>query len=129
MVATATVTDAIREANRNFAKLFASRDALGIAQMYLTDAILLPPGADLIKGRDSILTFWRGAMETAMSAVRELALDTVDAETSGDLVVEVGTYKLLDESRQPAGDGKYMVVWKREQDTWRIYRDAWNGNQ
>lgn len=129
MTATATVTDAIREANRKFEKLFASRDALGIAQMYRTDAILLPPGADLVKGSDNIQSFWRGAIDTAMSTVRELTLDTVDAEMAGDLVVEVGTYTMRDDSRQPAGGGKYMVVWKRERDTWRIYRDVWNANQ
>lgn len=128
MIATATVTDAIREANRNFAKLFASRDAFGIGQLYRTDATLLPPGTDLIKGRDAIQTFWRSTMETAMSGMKELALDTLDLEVSGDLAVEVGKYRLWAEGGQPAGDGKYMVVWKREQDTWRIFRDAWNAN-
>lgn len=128
MISTATVTDAIREENRNFAKSFASRDASGIAQLYRADAMLLPPDADLVQGQDNILSFWRRAMETAMSDIEEVVLDSVDLETSGDLAVEVGRYTLRTDGAERAGDGKYLVVWKQERGAWKILRDVWNAN-
>lgn len=56
-------------------------------------------------------------------------VSTTDVELSGDLAIEVGTDKLRGDGGQVAGDGKYVIVWKRDQETWQIYRDIWNANQ
>ena len=40
----------IRSANDNFEKNFASGDARGMASLYTSDGVLLPPGAGLQEG-------------------------------------------------------------------------------
>jgi hypothetical protein len=41
-------------------------------------------------------------------------------------VVEVGTYEILNDKNESFEKGKFIVVWKQENDTWKIHREIWN---
>ena len=94
-------------------------------RVYTADARILPPGAPMVTGRANIKEFWKGAI--AALGVKSAKLATVDAEMTGDSVVEIGKADLV------VADGstvtlKYVVHWKQEDGSWKWHVDIWNPN-
>jgi len=117
---------AIEQVNTLFSEAIARGDAQAIAKLYTEDAILLPERGELVKGRQAIGEFWKTAMD---GGVKSVTMTTLDVGGSGDLAHEVGTVLLTlqAEGRPPAtASAKFVVVWKREADGWKIHRDIWN---
>jgi len=122
--------EAIKQTNLKFAELFRRGDAAGVAALYTPDARLMPPDAPLMRGAEAITAFWQGAMNLG---IKEATLETieVEADDGGDLATEIGRFTLSRES--PGGDraaqtGKYVVLWKRQDDTWKLHADIWNAD-
>jgi len=95
-------------------------------RVYTADARVLPPGAPMIAGRENIKGFWKQAI--AGLGLKSVKLATVEAETTGDSVVEIGSADLT------VGDGsvvtvKYVVHWKQDDGAWKWHVDIWNPNQ
>ena len=66
--ASAQDTASIQKLNDAFEAAFARGDAVALAGMYTEDASLLPPGAEMIRGRAAIQAFWGEAMKDVASA-------------------------------------------------------------
>ena len=81
----------IRSANDNFERNFANGDARGMASLYTSDGVLLPPGAGLQEGPDAIQNFWQAAMDMG---IKEAHLETLEVEQEGDTAIEMGQYEL-----------------------------------
>jgi len=116
----------IEQVNALFSEAIARGDAQAIAKLYTEDAILLPERGELVKGRQAIGEFWKAAMD---DGVKSVTVTTLDVGGSGDLAHEVGTVLLTlqAEGRPPAtASAKFVVVWKRDADGWKIHRDIWN---
>lgn len=122
------VRKAIQEVNIKESEGFRRGDAAAVAALYAEDGILLPPNSHMVSGRQEIQKFWKAAMEMG---VKDAILTTVELSGSGDTVHELGNYVL---KIQPKGKelfedrGKYIVIWKRTADGWRLHRDIWNTN-
>jgi uncharacterized protein (TIGR02246 family) len=117
---------AIDQANTRFSEAISRGDAQTIAALYTQDAIVLPERGEMVKGRKAIGEFWKTAMD---SGVKSLETTTLEFGSSGDLAHEVGTVQLAiqGQGNAPAtASAKYVVVWKREADGWKIHRDIWN---
>jgi uncharacterized protein (TIGR02246 family) len=121
--------ESIEAALLTFEKAFNSGDAAAVASHYTEDAALLPPDAARVDGRQGIEKFWKGAMDAGF---KDLQLEAVEVEESGDTAYEVGKFGLTVPGKDGApmnAAGKYIVVWKKGQDgTWRLHRDIWNGD-
>jgi uncharacterized protein (TIGR02246 family) len=119
---------AIELLNKQFIEAFNKGDAAGVANMYTMDARVLPPNVEIVEGRSNIQKFWQGAMSAGLKMV---SLETVHAETHGDVVLEIGRYTL---TMPGAGGttttdkGKFVVVWKREGESWKLAVDVFNTN-
>ncbi len=118
--------ETIKNTNLKFAELFKSGDAAGVAALYTKDARLMPPGAPSMSGTEAITNFWQTAMSMG---IKEATLETVEVETGGDLVCEIGRFTLSIET--PDGGrvepkGKYVVLWKEEEGVWKLHADIWN---
>lgn len=120
------VSHAIAAQNEKFMTVFKAGDAEGVAALYTNNALLLPPNAELVRGRENIEAFWQGAME---SGVRSLALESVEVTSQGSTACEVGTFTLFGENKQPLDEGKYIVIWKRASAAWKLHRDIWNSSR
>jgi uncharacterized protein (TIGR02246 family) len=121
------VRAAIEKQNAAFSAAFARGDAAALAAAYTDDAIVLPPDAEMVRGKAGIEALWKGLIS---AGAKSLALTTVDVQSSGALAVETGTGIL---KIQPSGaaeqtqSAKYVVVWKRQADgSWKLHRDMWN---
>jgi ketosteroid isomerase-like protein len=116
----------LRETNRVFEEevvLKGNYDALD--RVYTADARILPPGADLIAGREAIKSFWKSAI--AALNVASGKLETVDARPAGDVIYEIGRATLITKDGGNAAL-KYVVVWKQEDGVWKWHIDIWNPN-
>jgi uncharacterized protein (TIGR02246 family) len=118
----ASAEDAIEAANERFMEAFGEGDAEAIATLYTDDAVLLAPHLEPLEGREAVADYMRGAIEQGLT---ELDLETTEVMQHDDMAVEVGEYALFAGDRR-ADQGKYLVVWKRDEDTWMLHRDMMN---
>lgn len=123
------VRSEIDAANQKFGAAYAKGDAAAIALLYTPHATVLPPGADMVSGREGIQKVWAGAIE---SGLKITGLQTISVEQYGGAAREIGrfTAEAPNAQKQMARvDGKYIVVWKRLNGTWMLDSDIWNLNQ
>ena len=93
--------------------------------LYASDATLCPPNSDFVRGADGIRDFWKGAFNAGIKKVR---LETVDVNSFGNFAQETGKYMLFGADDKMIDGGKYVVVWKKEDGSWKLYRDIWNSS-
>jgi ketosteroid isomerase-like protein len=116
----------IQKTNRIFEQEVAAKRNIGaLDQVYTRNARILPPGAEMISGRDNIKNFWRGAIESM--GVKAVKLQTVEFEALGDAGLEIGraTLEFALAGAEPV-DVKYVVLWKREDGDWKWDVDMWS---
>jgi len=122
-----TVLTAMRQTNELFnSEVVAKRNISGLDQVYTGNARILPPGAEMIVGRDQIKAFWQQAI--AGLGLKSVKLTTVEAESLGDSVLEIGRADLGLTGGQTL-TVKYVVLWKQEAGQWKWHVDIWNPNQ
>ncbi|KPK04105.1 MAG: hypothetical protein AMJ56_18035 [Anaerolineae bacterium SG8_19] len=100
-------------------------DAAGMADLYTDDGQVLPPNSDFVIGKEAIQAFWQALMDMG---IKEAKLDIVEVEEQDDLAVEVSKYTLQGEEGQVLDQGKYIVIWKREDGQWKLHRDIFNSS-
>ena len=90
----------------------------------MPNAVLLPPGAQVQKGRAAIRSFWEGMMRE----YGELKLVTVDLKRYGeDTVREIGRLTVRTKAPpQRVLAGKYVVVWEKVRGNWKLATDIAN---
>ena len=120
-------TNEIAATNRAFEEAVRKGDVERLAFLYTTDAMALPPDGPIVKGRDAIKELWGGVIRDM--ALRDVQLQTLDLEVSGDTACEVGEARLTLEPPSSAATTvtvKYVVAWKKTAGRWLLHRDIWN---
>jgi uncharacterized protein (TIGR02246 family) len=110
--------------NDAWAAAFNKGDASAVAAMYTEDAFVLPPGAEMVKGRAAIEAFWRQAAQQMGDA----KFTTIDVLALGaGAAREIGTVSLKSKSQPPQEiTAKYAVVWRKVGGKWKLATDIWN---
>ena len=85
----------------------------------------MPTGAESAKGKAAIAAFWQGAMDMGIKSAK---LDIQELEQHGDTVIDVGLYTLKSADDEVLDQGKYIVIWKNEDGSWKIHRDMFNSS-
>lgn len=119
------IRQVIADANKEFMSSFSQGDAAGMAELYTKDGQVLPPNSDIVMGKPAIKSFWQGLMDMG---IKEAKLEIVEVEEQGNLTFEVSKYSLEDSEGQMLDQGKYIVVWKRENGQWKLHRDIFNSS-
>jgi ketosteroid isomerase-like protein len=114
----------IAAANKELMEAFKTKTPSWIAKMYAPDALLMPPGATTVMGEDNICKFWQSVLD---SGICDVELETLTLDEADTSVTEVGHYRLHSEESL-VDHGKYVVVWKKVEDEWRLFRDIWNSD-
>lgn len=121
---------AIRDINKKWMELIAAKDAKTIAEtVYAENGQLMPPNSPKAAGRDALLQAW-----TDVTSIPGLQL-TFETESltfakSGELAVEVGTYKMVmgEGAAQATETGKSVVTWIRKDGTWQVLTDMFSSD-
>ena len=106
---TSDIRTQIESANSQFMGAFKRGDTTAMANLYTSEAQLLPANTDFVRGTAAIRAFWQGVMDMGL---KDASLETVEVEPHGDTAIEVGRYRLLAAGGVVADNGKYVVVWK-----------------
>jgi uncharacterized protein (TIGR02246 family) len=117
----------IQVLNDRFSEAFNRGDSAAVANMYADDAVVLPAGSPLLRGREAIQSYWKKGAEQ----LEGMRLTTVDVEPLGDRAArEIGTFVLKTKAQPPQElVGKYVVVWRKEGNDWKLATDIWNANK
>ena len=116
--------------NRDFAAALNAKDAKAAAAAYTEDAVLIPPGEPLVRGRAAIEKYWAGAIE--LSGIRDVSAESMDALSSGSLGYETGSFVLT--VNGPDGEavidrGRYIELLRLQPDgQWLSTHGIWNAS-
>ena len=119
----------IRKANQGFEQAFGRKDSAALGRMYTEHAMALPPGSPKAEGRGAIQKLWQDAID---AGIQNLSLDTMSVEEYGPAAREIGRFSLdaPDENQNLVKlEGKYVVIWKKTGDGWKLDTDIWNFDQ
>lgn len=96
-------------------------DASALADLYQQAALLLPPDAGIIAGRDSIRAFWEDGLDDEVKFSAERVV------IGENLAFAAGRYLVVGEESAPIDSGKFVLTLEREKNgTWAIAADIWN---
>ena len=124
MTKTSDVATSITTNNKKLCAALAGGDAAGAAAVYANGGRLMPPNMGIVERAD-IAGYWQGAIDMG---IKDATLTSDTVEIHGDTAIEVGKYVLFGPGRVQVDNGKYLVVWKNEGGTWKIFQDIFNTN-
>lgn len=114
----------IEAVNAKWMEFFNKGDFAGIASLYTNDATALPPGSAMVKGSAAIGAMWKSMGEQ----VSDPKVITLDVRPLGPSAArEIGTFSLKTKGPTPKEvTGKYLVVWEKVGEHWKLAADIWN---
>ena len=111
----------IEEVTRRWeAALRAGRPQDAVAEVFSPDAVRLPSGAPAVRGQAAIAAALAGS-----APLVEARFTIGDLEVDGGLAFANGVYRVKTAEGWVLG-GKFLEVWKRTPDGWRIHRVMWD---
>lgn len=113
----------IAQANERFEEAFGRQHAAAMAALYTADGQLLPAGSGVVEGTEAIGRYWQSAFDAGLTGA-DLETVEVYVGADGETATEVGRYRLA-AGDQEGDAGKYIVIWQRTQEGWRLHRDIW----
>lgn len=119
------ITAPIKVANTKMMEAYANGDTTTLFDFYTTDAKIFPANNEVIDGKDAIGKFWTA---TRQMGIAKVLFETTTAQKFGNLAIEEGKYSLFVPNDIMVDEGKYIVTWKKENGTWKVYRDIWNNS-
>jgi ketosteroid isomerase-like protein len=115
--------------NQQMAKAMMEGNSQATIGFYAKDAVSLPNYGEMVKGIDAIK---KSNDEMASSGkVNSVEFNTVMVNTYGNMVSEIGTYKMsvtMQGMANPVEDnGKYLTLWEKQPDgSLKIKVETWN---
>lgn len=109
-----------------FSKEVVAGNAKNIAGFYTEDGKLFPNKSDILTGQKVIEKYW-----TPNENYRIVHHKITPSEIKflGDYAYDYGYYEGKSKNKKgeiSAWGGKYVIVWRKENDIWKIYLDIWN---
>jgi ketosteroid isomerase-like protein len=116
----------IHQITRQFSAAYVRGDAAAMAALYTADAVIFPERSGAITGRRAIERYWAPAPGSRITR-HEVMPTRIDVD--GRHAYDYGTFEISGERDGAAWGpfrGKYVAVWRREPEGWRIQLDIWN---
>lgn len=120
----------IQKINNKMADYLVKGDYHAGMAYYTDDAISMPNWSPMIKGKEAMAKE-NSAMDEMGIKFNHFDFNTMEVMKSGDMVIEIGTYKLsMNMPQMPEtmhDHGKYVSVWEIQDDgSLKIKADIWN---
>jgi uncharacterized protein (TIGR02246 family) len=114
----------IEAVNAKWTEFFNKGDFAGVASLYTADAVAFPPGSPMVHGQAAIGAMWKSMAEH----VSDPKLTTLDVKPLGPSAArEIGNFSLKTKGATPQEvSGKYVVVWEKVGNDWKLATDIWN---
>jgi len=114
----------IEAVNAKWMEFFNKGDFAGVGSLYAEDATAFPPGSPMVKGRAAIEAMWKSMAEQ----VSDPKVKTLEVKSLGPSAArEIGTFTLSTKGSSPQElSGKYVVIWEKVGNDWKLATDIWN---
>jgi ketosteroid isomerase-like protein len=96
-----------------------------VQALYATDACRMPPNQEAVHGSDAILAQLKAGKDRGLAQVK---ITVTAAESSGDLGYGTGTYVITGTDGSHMDHGKWMLVSKKSNGTWKTQCDIFNSD-
>lgn len=124
-----SVKKQIEEKQTSFMENFNNGDAKASSEDYTVDAIVLPPNAAEVRGKEAIVELWQSFINMGKASVK---LNTVNTDVFGNIAVNHQTYDFeatMEDGQMIQDNGKSIVIYEKQEDgNWLIIYDMWNSN-
>ncbi len=114
----------IKTNNQQFEQAVERGDSTAAVALYHSDAKVFPPNMESVD-RNKMAGMIAGLTKMG---IKKFRLNSNEFVGGPEAVVEIGTYEMSDSAKQ-IDNGKFFVVWKKDGDKYKIYRDIWNSNK
>jgi len=104
--------------DKQFSKHYFNGDSMALYNMYAKDASF-----GCLKGKDILSALGKMIQNSITNDTRNIVYTTTSLSADSEFLVELGKYELKDSKGSLKGNGKYLVVWKKENGDWKLYRD------
>ncbi len=112
---------------KNFSNYVMTSEYDLIGDCYTKDAKIFPNNTKIIAGKQAIIKYWT-LPEGVQTTHHKIMPDEI--RIVGDTAYDYGYYEgatRRKDGTEGTWKGKYVIVWKKVNDTWKIYLDIWNG--
>ncbi|UII21715.1 YybH family protein [Fulvivirga ligni] len=116
----------IKNSNTLYWQAFSKGDPNLFINRYASDACIMAPNAASMCGKDAAKLFFQIAYDSM--AVRDGKFTTTELYGMGNYVAENGLFELRDANDGIIDNGKYLVLWKKTDQGWKMYRDSFSSN-
>ena len=99
-------------------------DKVAFGNLYAEDAEIFHDGSPSTIGRQNIIKVFDGWVRDSVTG----SYTTTGLWGNQDLLVEQGTGYFAHTTGKWKATGKYLLVWKKVDGEWRIFRDTWFAN-
>jgi ketosteroid isomerase-like protein len=97
----------------------------GVVALYASDGCRMPPNQEAVHGSDAILAQLKVGKDRGAAKVK---IAVTSAESSGDLSYGMGTYVITGPDGAHVDHGKWMLVSKKMNGTWKTQCDIFNSD-
>jgi uncharacterized protein (TIGR02246 family) len=116
----------IEELGRRFSEAYVAGDIETMVGLYTPDAVIFPGNSEAIRGHDAIRRYW--TLPAGQRVTLHRATPT-EIRIDGNHAYDHGVYEVTGERNGTAWGpthGKYVIVWRRTPQGWRMHLDMWN---
>lgn len=119
---------AIAESNAIYFESFVKNDASIFVNRYAKDGCILAPNTPMMCGPEAAAGFFKGAYNDF--GLRNGKFITTAIYGDGkEYVTEEGLWQSFDASGKLFDDGKFLVLWKKTPEGWKMFRDSFSSNR
>jgi ketosteroid isomerase-like protein len=96
-----------------------------VVALYANDGCRMPPNQEAVHGSDAILAQLKAGKDRGLANVK---IAVTNSESSGDLRYGMGTYVITGADGAHMDHGKWMLVSKKTNGTWKTQCDIFNSD-
>lgn len=118
---------AIAESNAIYFESFVKNDSSIFINRYAKDACIMAPNTHQVCGSNAAAKFFRAAYQAY--GLRNGKFITTAVYGDGvEYVTEEGLWQSFNAKGELFDDGKFLVLWKKTPDGWKMFRDSFSPN-
>lgn len=118
--------DQILSQSKTFSVAYMAGDYDAMVAIYTTDGKIMPNGTPIIEGHENIRARW---VLPEGDQVAQHKSTPVEIRITGNTAYDFGYYEgetVKSSGERQTWKGKYVIIWRKENNTWRMYVDIWN---
>jgi len=119
---------AIAESNAIYFESFVRNDPSIFINRYAKDACILAPNTPMMCGSEAVANFFKVAYDEIGLRGGKFITTAVYGDGK-EFVTEEGLWQSFDSTGKLFDDGKFLVLWKKTPEGWKMFRDSFSSNR